>query len=436
MKSSLLSFLLVLFIGILSFAQPPKIGLIEANPADAGMSAEHLALLDGHIQQYVKDGAMPGGVFLLVRKGKIVYYKNFGHTDLSKKETYEKDDIFRLASMTKAVTTVAIMQLFEKGKLGLDDPIFYYIPAFAKSQVLESFNEADSTYTTVPAKKPITIRQLLTHSSGLTYGVFNPGKIQAVYEKNNANEFGLSHETLTTEEMANVLAKVPLIFHPGDKYMYGYNMEILGRIVEVASGMSLGSYFQEHIFKPLGMKDTYFYLPKEKHKRLVPIYTYNDDKKMVMATKSLTGLDPAYPTWENKNHFAGGGGLSGTAMDYAIFTQALCNGGTYNGARILGRKTVELIASDQMMVQNAKGTGFSKLPGITYGLGFSLITEEGAGWSPKSPGTYEWGGAFNTKFFIDPAEEMVFVGMTQIVPFTRPDFWNRLYAIIYGAVEN
>ena len=434
MKRHYFSLFLFLLLSISLFAQSSAGVLMESKPAAAGMSAKQLALLDGHIDQYIKNGSMPGGVFLVARKGKIVYYKNFGHTALDKKEVYEKDDIFRLASMTKAVTTVSIMQLFEQGKLGLDDPIFYYIPGFAKSQVLETFNEADSSYTTVPVEKPITIRHLLTHSSGISYGAFNPGKIQAIYEKHNASAFGLAHPTVTTADMANTLATVPLIFQPGSKYMYGLNMELLGRIVEVVSGMPLDKYFKKNVFDPLEMNDTRFYLSKDKHDRLVPVYTYNQKKKMVMADKS-SGIDPDYPIWEGKNHFAGGGGLSGTAMDYAKFTQALCNGGQYNGTRILGRKTVELIASDQMMVQNAMGTGYSKLPGITYGLGFSLKTAEGAAWNPKSVGTFEWGGAFNTKFFIDPAEELVFVGMTQIIPFTRPDFWDRMYAIIYGAVE-
>ncbi len=417
-------------------AQPAQMGLVEASPTEAGMSAKHLSLLDDHIQKYIKEGAMPGGVFLIARKGKIVYYKNFGHQSLAKQKAYQKDDIFRLASMTKAVTTISILQLFEKGKLGLDDPIFYYIPAFAKPQVLDTFNEADSSYTAIPAKRPITIRQLLTHTSGIAYGVFNPGKIEAIYEKHNANRFGLSLDNFTTEQMANQIAKVPLAFQPGEQYLYGLNMEILGRIVEVVSGMPLNQYFKKHIFDPLGMNDTRFYLSKEKHHRLVPIYTYDEETKQIIMAENSFGLDPNYPLKADNNHYAGGGGLSGTALDYAKFVQALCNGGTYNGQRILGRKTIEVMTSDQLMLQNAMGKGFSKLPGVTYGLGFALKTEPGSAWSPKSPGTFEWGGAFNTKFFIDPAEEMVFVGMTQIIPFQRGDFWDRLYAIIYGAVEN
>lgn len=425
---------LSLFLVQLVFAQGSYDRLIDnAPPASSGMSSERLALLDAHIEKYMENGTMPGGVFMVIRKGNIVYNKAFGHQSLDKKKAYAKDDIFRLASMTKAITTTAILQLYEQGKLGLDDPIFYYIPGFANSVVMDEYNAADTSYTTVPAKKNITIRHLLTHTSGITYGVFNPGKIQAVYEKGGANGFGLSHKEKTTKEMAEMLAKLPLVFQPGEKYMYGLNMELLGHIVEVVSGESLAAYFKNHIFDPLGMKDTWFYQPKENHDRLVPVYAYNNQaKKMVMYPDP--NLD--YPNMEDPNHYAGGGGLSGTAYDYAIFIQAMVNGGTYKGKRILSRKTIEVMTSDQMILLNQKGTGFSKQPGMTYGLGYSLKTGEGSAISHKSPGTYEWGGAFNTKFFIDPSEDLTFVGMTQILPFTRPDFWSRMYAIIYGAIED
>ncbi|MEL7004193.1 MAG: serine hydrolase domain-containing protein, partial [Bacteroidota bacterium] len=333
-------------------------------------------------------------------------------------------------------TTVSIMQLYERGELSLDDPVFYYIPAFFKSVILDEFDESDSSFTTRPTKKKITIRHLLTHTSGITYPSFNPGKIQAVYAKSGANDFGLSHATMTTEEMANQLAKVPLVFEPGERYMYGLNMEILGRVIEVASGMSLSQYFKKNIFEPLGLTDTHFYLPQSLRSRLVPVYTYSQERKLIMAEDTEFGRILEYPKMKDNNHYAGGGGMSGTAMDYAIFIQALLNDGEYNGNRILSRKTIDIMTSDQMIVLNEKGNGFSNIPGITFGLGFSLLTEAARGVSHKSPGTYEWGGYFNTKYFIDPEEEMIFVGMTQIVPFARNDFWDRLNAIIYGAIED
>jgi CubicO group peptidase (beta-lactamase class C family) len=436
MKKLLFIFILTLIYQTPFLAQNNPQVLSEITSENVGISSEHLLLLDQHIEKFIEEGNIPGGVFTIFRKGKLVYNKSFGHHTLAKKVPYKKDDIFRLASMTKAYTTVSIMQLYERGKLGLDDPIFYYIPAFKKMKILDTFNKADSSFTTLEAKKKITIRHLLTHTSGITYGAFNPGKIQAVYIKTGINNFGLSHKTMTTEQMVNQIAKAPLIFKPGEKYMYGLNMEILGRIIEVVSGKPLNEYFRTNIFEPLNIKDTYFYVPKFKQDRLVPVYSYNKEKKIVMASDTDFGPILEYPKMKDNNHYAGGGGLSGTSMDYAIFIQALLNGGKYNGERILSRNSIDVMTADQHILLNKIGNGYSKIPGITYGLGFSLITDQGRAVSSKSPGTYQWGGYFNTKFFIDPEEELIFVGMTQIVPFYRGDFWEKMYAILYGAIED
>jgi len=429
--SKFLTFTFILFYSIsLSNAQVLK----KSEPEQAGMNGERLELLDNFIQKYIDEEKVPGGVFIIARKGNIVYNKSFGSRD-EKNETYKLNDIFRIASMTKAVTTVAIMQMYEHGKLGLDEPVQKYIPTFKDQQVLDSFNETDSTYTTVKANRPVTIRHLLTHTSGISYGGFNPGKIQIVYNKFRLNEVGLSHETWSTEEMADRIAKTPLAFQPGEKYMYGLNMDVLGRVIEVISGVGLDEYFSQNIFEPLGMEDSYFYLPENKYSRLVPVYTQTKDGFKLAEQQSETG-GINYPKTKDLTNFAGGGGLSSTALDYAKFIQTLLNNGKYNGYQLLGRNTIELISSDQMIELNKKGTGFSKSPGVTYGLGFSLLTDEAKGRSSKSPGTYEWGGYFNTKFFIDPQEELVFVGMTQIVPFYHNDFWNKMYAIIYGAIDD
>ncbi len=436
MKKPIYILVVIIFLQTVLFAQNSAQVLLETVSDNTGISVERLSLLDKHIEKFVNEGNVPGGVFTIVRKGKTVYHKSFGYRTLDKKVPYKKDDIFRLASMTKAFTVVSIMQLYERGKLGLDDPIFYYIPAFAKMAVLDKFNKADSSFTTIETKKKITIRHLLTHTSGITYGGFNPGKIQAVYIKSGINDFGLSHSKMTTKQMVNQIAKAPLIFEPGEKYMYGLNMEVLGRIIEVVSEKPLNEYFRTNIFEPLNMKDTYFYLPKSKQDRLVPVYSYNKEKKIVMASATDFGSFTQYPKMKDNNHYAGGGGASGTAADYTVFIQMLLNDGKYNGKRILSRKSVEVMTSDQLIILNHKGMGYSKTPGITYGLGFALITEQGRAISHKSPGTYEWGGVFNTKFFIDPEEELIFVGMTQIVPFHRGDFWKKMYAILYGAIED
>ncbi|VAW23498.1 Beta-lactamase class C-like and penicillin binding proteins (PBPs) superfamily [hydrothermal vent metagenome] len=416
--------------------QPTSTVLTEAAPESVGMSSERLDTLDSFIQRYIDNNWLPGGVFLVARKGKIVYYKNFGYRSDKKDSPYQKDDIFRIASMTKAITTVSTMQLYERGMLGLDDPVYRYIPAFKESRVLDTFNKTDSSYTTVPVKKPITIRNLLTHTSGITYGSFNPGKIKAVYAKHGILDVGLSHNEWTTEEFINRLAKVPLVFQPGEKYMYGLNMDVLGRVIEVVSGLPLNQYFKKNIFEPLGMKDTYFYLPENKYGRLAPIYSEPEKGKFQMAESTGISASLEYPKNKDIGHYAGGGGLSSTAMDYATFIQALANNGEYNGFRLLSRKTIEVMTSDQMILLNEQGKGFSKIPGMTYGLGFYLLESEANGIDSRSPGTFGWGGYFNTKFFIDPQEALIFVGMTQVVGYRHGEVWDRINAIIYGAIDD
>ncbi len=435
MRIRLIAFILLIITQFPAWAQRPSDVLAEGSSGMVGVSEKRLQMLDQFIQNYVNKGYIPGGVFLIARDNQVVYNKTFGFRSTDKKVPYKKDDIFRICSMTKAITSVAIMQLYEEGKLGLDDAVQDYIPAFKKTQVLDTFNEKDSTYTTVPVKSPITLRQLLTHTSGIAYGDFYPGKIMAVYKKNNMLGVGLSHPSWTTEEFINRLAAVPLAFQPGDHFMYGLNMDVLGRVIEVVSGEKLGDYFRKHIFEQLGMKDTYFYLPKEKQSRLVPIYGYDANNNFQMLTNDPLVSNSDYPKNSDIGHYAGGGGLSSTAMDYAIFIQSLLNNGVYNGKRILGRKTIEVMTGDQMISLNQHGKGYSSKPGDTFCLGFNLRTDQGKGINSKSPGTYEWGGYFTTKFWIDPKEELIFVGMMQINGFQHGEFFDRVAAILYSAIE-
>ena len=407
--------------------------LEHATAESVNISMDRLQRVDTYIQSAVDKNIIPGGVFLIARKGKIVYQNSFGNS--KENSLYADDDIFRIASMTKAITTVAIMQLFDKGLLGLDDPLEWHLPAFAEMTVLDTFNEADSSYTTKPANNKITIRHLLTHTSGITYGESQPGKVQAVYGEFQMLGVGLSHPTWTTEEFIDRLAKVPLVFEPGEKFLYGLNMDVLGRVIEVISGKPLSEYFQQEIFSPIGMEDTYFYLPKTKHKRLVPVYNFSEEKYKVIEDGEMTGLVD-YPLSEDHGLYAGGGGLSGTALDYAKFIQMLLNDGIYRGHRILNPHTIDLIRADQLIALNKIGKGFSEIPGLTFGLGFLVLTEDAEGFSVQSPGTYQWGGYFNTKYFIDPEEELIFVGMTQINGFKNNFFWERLNAVMYGALED
>ncbi len=407
--------------------------LTEATTQDVAINSQRLQQVDQLIENAIDQKWLPGGVFLIARKGKIIFHKSFGKR--APQQPYQNQDIFRIASMTKAITVVAVMQLFEQGKLGLDDPLHWYLPAYKEMTILDEFNADDSSHTTKPASKPITIRQLLTHTSGITYGDFNPGKISVVYGKYDMLGVGLAHETWNNQEFIDRLAQVPLVFEPGERYLYGLNMDVLGRVVEVITSKTLNEYFQDHIFTPMGMEDTHFYLPKSKHKRLVPLYTATEEGPKLSNQGGLArALD--YPLSKDKGMYAGGGGLSSTAEDYARFIQMLLNRGKYNSNQILAPQTVDLIRSDQIISLNREGKGFTNIPGITFGLGFAVFTEEAAGFSPKSPGTYEWGGYFNTKYFIDPQEELIFVGMTQILPFPQQHFWDRLYAVIYASLED
>ena len=407
--------------------------LVAEPPSSSGFSADRLAMIDTLVHTYMQKNWLPGGVFLVARHGKIAYFKNFGNRSIKNEQPYQKDDIFRIASMTKAITTVAIMQLYERGKLGIDDPVGNYIPAYKNMRVLDQFDPKDSSYTTVPAEKPITVRNLLTHTSGIAYGDFVSGDLHAIYQKLGLLKVGASQKKWTTEEFVDTLASVPLAFQPGEKFLYGLNMDILGRIVEVASNEPLNQYFKENIFDPLEMTDTYFYLPEDKKDRLVPVYTPTENGfKMKERDSFVETVD--FPKWKDKGYYAGGAGLSSTAMDYARFVEALLEDGKYNGNRILGRKTIEMMTSDQLIVQNKHGNGRSSIPGQTFCLGFGLLTKQADGLNSKSPGTYEWGGYFSTKFFIDPKEDLIFVGMTQVLPFEHNEFYDRLTAIIYGAI--
>jgi len=394
-------------------------------------NAERLEVLESFLEESVANGIIPGGVFQLNLKGETIYNKSVGYIDVAKSRPYKEDDIFRIASMTKAFTSVAIMQLYENGKLLIDDRVSQYIPAFADTKVMDTFNPADSSYTTKELERPISIRHLLTHTSGIYYGAFMQDEFRAISIKKNAMEYGLSSPEITTEQMVNHLATLPLVHQPGTKWTYGLNMEVLGYIVEVVSGKPLGDYIRDHITGPLGLDDTAFYLPESKASRLVPVYMHLESGIQMNPDPNLQ-----YPLANFTHHYAGGGGMSSTAADYMRFIEALQNGGSLEGVRILGRKTVEYMSSPQTAHLTPDIKGSVRPKGNGFGLGFQVLTKESLGSTPMSPGTYSWGGYFNTKFWIDPAEQLSFVGMTQVVPFAHGRFWEELYAIIYSALDD
>ncbi len=399
-------------------------------PLAGGFSAERLKVLDTRLNEWVEKGWMQGGTALIARNGKIVYHKAVGYNDMEAKVPMKKDDIFRIASQTKAITSVAIMQLFEEGKLLLDDPVSKYLPAFRKQQVLATFNEADTTYTTVPAKSEITIRQLLTHTSGLGYAQIGSKEANAIYAKANLTAgIGVVGDDLLSA--MNRLGKLPLMHQPGERWTYGLNTDLLGCLVEQISGKTLDQFFKEKIFEPLGMKDTHFHLPAAKANRLVKLYREMPGGKLEKSTGNMLNgrtITPDYPL-EGSTYYSGGAGLSSTIEDYAIFLQMLLNGGIYNGKRILGRNTVDMMITNQ--IGDVPYSNNDK-----FGLGFSIITDKSQGRTPANAGTFAWGGAFATSYWVDPKEKMVYLFYRQLQNTTKGEMVEKFRAMVYQAIQD
>jgi len=379
--------------------------LTEGTPESVGMSAERLARIETMCADAVAKGEIPGIVALVSRNGKIVYYKAFGKADNQSGRNLKRDDIFRIASQSKAITSTAVMMLWEEGKFRLDDPISKYIPEFKNPQVLKTFQYSDTTFTTTPASGEITIRQLLSHTSGLGYGVIDGDeRFKMIYHKAGTTD-AFTEKQITIAESVKKLAKLPLHHNPGEKFTYSEGLDVLGYLVEIVSGMPFDQYLKKHLFEPLGMNDTWFYLPNEKANRLVSVQQKND--KGEWERYPSTFYDPDYPIKGAKTFFSGGAGLSSTAKDYATFLQMYLNGGELNGIRILSRTTVQTILSNQ--IGNIWGD-----TGKYFGLAFSVVDQKGQGLGDLgSTGTFEWGGYFNTQYFADPKEKIIGILMKQ-----------------------
>ncbi len=318
--------------------------LSESSPQSVGMSEERLATIDLMLAQSIEKNQIPGVVALIARNGKIVYYKAFGMADNETKRNLKRDDIFRIASQTKAITATAVMILWEEGKFRLDDPISKYIPEFKNAQILDSLNGIDTTYFTSPAKDQITIRHLLTHTSGIGYGFIDNDEFRKIYQKAGIID-AFTTKPVTIEENIKKLAKLPLHHNPGEKFTYSEGLDVLGYFIEIMSGKPFDEFLQERIFEPLGMNDTYFYLPESKNSRLVPVQTFRDNKWIRYTN---TYYDTDYPIKGSKTFFSGGAGLSSTAKDYATFLQMYLNNGELNGVRLLSRTTVQVIMANQI----------------------------------------------------------------------------------------
>ena len=402
---------------------------ITDNGAEAaGFSGERIKRMDIAMNDWVEKGYMNGGAALIIRDGKIAYHKAIGYNDLDTKEPLQKDGIFRIASQTKAITSVAIMILFDEGKLLLTDPVSQYIPSFKKQSVLVKFNPADTSYTTVPASREVTIKDLLTHTSGLGYAQIGSKEANAIYAKHDITA-GLGVKNKTLLEAMTKLGELPLMHQPGEKFTYGLNNDVLGCVVEIISGMSLDEFFKTKIFEPLGMKDTYFNIPASKAKRLVNLYTEKSPGVLVKADAGMLNSAAAsnYPLVPH-TYYSGGAGLSSTLYDYGIFLQMLLNNGEYNGKRILGKNTVRMMITNQIEDVNYANSN-------KFGLGFQLVTEKSSGQTPAQVGTFNWGGAFATSYWVDPKEKIVMLFYRQLQARSRNDVVEKFRALTYQAIN-
>src|SRR5678815_1747083 len=431
-RNVIILFVLFAFAADKGAAQTKSKVLLEAPPQAGGFSASRLVRLDSGMSSWVKKNWVNGSVALIARKGKIVFYKGYGYNDVDTKTPLDKHGIFRIASQTKAITTTAVMMLWEEGKFSLDDSVAKFIPAIKKQKVLNTFDPKDTTFTTVAVKRPITIRDLLTHTSGLGYpGIGTPTEI-AIYTKNNiTGGVGVNDQKLS--DAMNRLGGLPLFFQPGEQWKYGLSADVLGYLVQVWSGMTLEDFFAKRIFQPLGMKDTYFNMPKEKASRLVNFFLQDSTGEIKKQDKVFGGaLDLNYPL-NKTDYFSGGGGLVSTLYDYAVFLQMLLNGGEYNGVRLLAHNTV------RMMTMNQIGDLFVNIGVKTenkFGFGFSIISESGSRLTPSQAGTYSWGGVFSTSYWLDPKENMIVLIYRQIWGLHVADTDKAFRPLVYQAINN
>jgi CubicO group peptidase (beta-lactamase class C family) len=421
MKRTLfLNVIVLIFIGISSCKNSTVLEV--ASPASEKISEERLARIDKMLQQSIDSGWVAGAAGFIARNGKIVYDRAFGMKDPETKSPLKTDDIFRIASQTKAITSIAAMMLFEEGKFLLDDPVSKYIPEFRNSQVLDKFNGKDTTYTTIPANREIRIRDLFTHTSGIDYAGIGSANMRAIYAKAGIPA-GFGTDKVVLGEKMRALGKLPLVHQPGERFTYGLNVDVLGYLIEVCSGESLDKFFQKRIFEPLGMNDTYFYIPGSKSSRLVAVNT--EDQKHHVTKLSLEIFN--YPLLTG-TYFSGGAGLSSTTRDYATFLQMLLNNGEYNGKRLLSRRTVELITCNQI--------GDLNIGRDKFGLGFEITTAYGQAQLGISEGSFSWGGYFGTTYWADPKEHLVCLLFMQQSPLSHGEIQSKFKAMVYQALND
>ena len=397
---------------------------VLSEPESAGFSSARLERVDRMLKGYVDRREVPGAVALIARSGNIVYHRSFGYRDVETKAVMANDVIFRIASMTKPIATVALMMLWEEGHFQLRDPISKFLPEFADMEVAVPVGPAEAArgpFKRVPAANPITFQHLLTHTAGLP----NPyrGITLSLYNDVRANR----QPGGTVGDYVTALAELPLNFEPGGKWEYGPATDVAGRLIEVISGMSLDRYLREKVLTPLGMTDTHFYLPASKLARFAALYRPDAEGKI-----ELTERPDESSRWVREPHvyFSAGGGLVSTTTDYFRFHQMMLNGGELDGVRILGPRTVRLITTNHTGDKAVwlRGAGFG------FGLGYSVTVDLGASGMPSAVGTYGWGGAYCTVFWVDPNDEVIGILMTQVRPYTHLNIRQDFQTLAYQAL--
>lgn len=410
-------------VGVVHAQAPAR--TLEA-PAASTISAERLGRLRAQLQRYVEEGRLAGAVVRIQQDGKLVFSEAVGWRDKEARDPMREDTIFRIASQTKALTSVAVMMLMEEGKLLLDDPVGKHLPEWKQTTVAVA--KPEGGYEVVPAKRPITIRDLLTHTAGISYG---SGPAEKAWR--DAGLFGwyFADRSQPMSSFVARMASLPMAAQPGEKFVYGYNTDILGVVVEKLSGKSLQAFFDERLIKPLGMKDTSFYLPREKAGRLAVVYESEGGVRRAPDASAWKGgghFGQGHYLYGPRVAYSGGAGLLSTAADYSRFLEMLRRGGELDGRRYLSRKSVEL------MVSNHLGP-IEYDPGMGFGLGFSIRMDLGTAGQPGSEGEFGWGGAYHSQYWVDPEEGLTVAYMTQLLPAGDIDDQGKLRALIYQAVD-
>ncbi len=405
-------------------------GLPRARPADVGLSVAALERIAPALQAYVDSGKLPGLLAVVARHGKLAYVASVGSMDMEHRHPMEPDAVFRLFSMTKPITSTAVMQLYEHGKLRLDDPVSKYIPAFAGVKVYAGGSAAQPVLR--DPDRPVTVADLLTHTAGLTYGVFDSTAVDTIYRR-----AGLYNPRWTTGQLADSLARLPLVFSPGSKWNYSYATDVLGRVVEVVSGTTLDRYLDSALFRPLAMRMTAFHATQAMDGHIMPAYSRGADGKLQAMSPLL------WPEYTAEGRLlSGGGGLLSTAGDYLRFAQMLLNGGELDGQRVLKRETVAL------MLQNHLPPGLTPItitrdwpPGRSgFGYGGAVRVDSNSA-VPGSPGMFRWAGYGTTFFWIDPKADLIAMIWTQYLPVTEhwsldSQFQRLVYAAVSGPLHN